>query len=348
MKIGILTGGGDCPGLNPAIRGFVLKALDYGHETWGIREGWKGLVQDIVEESPLTAERVDEIVAFGGTMLRTSRTNPYRDPEQLRAVMATIQKHGFDAIAALGGEDTLGVAARLWRDGVPTVGIPKTMDNDLSETDYTFGFDSAVSVAVDAMDRLRDTAKSHSRVIVLEVMGRHAGWVALHTAIAGGADWVLLPEAPVDLDALCAHLRAARARGKNYGLVVVSEGAEIADAPQNESRLDAFGHVVLGDRNVGESVAGEIERRTGFETRSAVLGHIQRGGAPSAFDRVLATRLGIRAAQCVQERDYGKMTAVRGTEIVAVPIEAAAGKLRTVPPDLIAATETLFNKYNRP
>jgi phosphofructokinase-like protein len=343
MKIGILTGGGDCPGLNPTIRGFVMKALDYNFEVWGIREGWKGLVNGIVEEKPLTVDRVEEIISWGGTMLRSSRTNPYKDPAQLAAVKENIQKFGFDCIVALGGEDTLGVASKLWKDGIPTVGVPKTMDNDLSETDYTFGFDTAVTVNVEAVDRLRDTARSHSRVIVLEVMGRHAGWVALHSGIAGGADWILLPEVPIDYEAMCAHLKVAYAR-KGYGIVVASEGAELPNLDESEAKLDAFGHVILSDRNVGESVAAEIEKRTGFETRSAVTGHIQRGGAPSAFDRVLASRLGIRAAQCVYEKDFGKMVAIRGTEVVAVDIEKAVGVLRTVPLDLYETVKTLFNK----
>ncbi len=343
MKIGILTGGGDCPGLNPTIRGFVMRALDYGFEVWGIREGWKGLVQGIVEDKPLTVDRVEEIISWGGTMLRSSRTNPYKDPAQLAAVKENVAKFGFDCIVALGGEDTLGVASKLWKDGIPTVGVPKTMDNDLSETDYTFGFDTAVSVDVEAVDRLRDTARSHSRVIVLEVMGRHAGWVALHTGIAGGADWILLPEVPIDYEAMCAHLKVSYAR-KGYGIVVASEGAELPNLDESEAKLDAFGHVILSNRNVGETVASEIEKRTGFETRSAVTGHIQRGGAPSAFDRVLASRLGIRAAQCVYEKDFGKMVAVRGTEIVAVDIEKAVGVLRTVPLDLYETAKTLFNK----
>lgn len=344
MKIGILTGGGDCPGLNPAIRGFVMKALDYGFEVWGIREGWKGLVQGIVEEQPLTVDRVEEIISWGGTILRSSRTNPFKDPAQLAAVKENIKEYGFDAIVALGGEDTLGVASRLWREGIPTVGIPKTMDNDLSETDYTFGFDTAVGVAVDAVDRLRDTARSHSRVMVLEVMGRHAGWVALYTGIAGGADWILLPEEPIDLDAMCDHLKLVRGRGKNYSIVVVSEGIELPDQQADESKLDAFGHVMLGERNVGEQIAAEIERRTGLETRAAALGHVQRGGSPSVFDRVLASRLGLRAAQCVYERDFGKMVALRGTEIVPVPIDAAVGTLRIVPPQMLEAVRALYNK----
>jgi phosphofructokinase-like protein len=345
MKIGILTGGGDCPGLNPAIRGFVMKALDYKSEVRGVREGWKGLTEDIVEDHPFTITEVEELIRQGGTVLLSSRTNPYKNPEQVQAVKDTIRRHGFDAIVALGGEDTLGVAAKLWKEGVPTVGIPKTMDNDLSETDYTFGFDSAVGVAVETMDRLKDTARSHSRALVLEVMGRHAGWVALYTSIAGGADWVLLPEQPVDISAMCSHLNDLRKRNKRYALIVVSEGVELTSQEDTEEvKYDSFGHPILSQKNIGETVAKLIEERTGWETRSVVIGHAQRGGAPSAFDRVLATRLGIRAAQCVQEHDFGKMVALQGNEIITVPMEKAVGRLRTVPAELFESVSALFNK----
>jgi 6-phosphofructokinase 1 len=342
LKIGILTGGGDCPGLNPAIRGFVLQALQDGHETWGIYEGWKGLIENRIEPEPLTAARVEPLIRQGGTLLFSSRTNPYKRPEHIQAVKDNVVRNGFDAIVALGGEDTLGVACRLWQEGVPTVGTPKTVDNDLSETDYTFGFDTSVQVAVEAMDRLHDTARSHSRILVLEVMGRHAGWVALNTAIAGGADWVLLPEEKPDLDAMCAHLTTARARGKNYGIVVVSEGIVLTSQDDGAPRLDAFGHAALKDNRAGERIAYEIEARTGFETRATVMGYTQRGGTPTSFDRVLATRLGIRAARCVHERDFGKMVALRGTEIVTVPLEHAVGVLRTVPRSLLADVACLF------
>ena len=343
LKIGMLTGGGDCPGLNPAIRGFVMRGLDYGFEMYGVREGWKGLVKGIVEPEPLSVSRVEDLIRQGGTTLRSSRTNPYKDPAQLEAVKENIKKFGFDAIAALGGEDTLGVASKLFKDGIPTVGIPKTMDNDLSETDYTFGFDSAVQVNMDAADRLTDTARSHSRVVVLEVMGRHAGWVALNTGIAAGADYILIPEVPLDMPDLIAQIKRAYAR-KGYAIVVASEGVELPGLDESEQKLDAFGHMILGDRNVGEWLATEIEKLTGFETRSAATGHIQRGGAPSAFDRVLASRLGIRAAQCVYEKDFGKMVAIRGTDIVAVDIQKAVGTLRTVPVELYQSVKTLFCK----
>ncbi len=343
MKIGILTGGGDCPGLNPAIRGFVMKSLDYGHDVYAIREGWRGLVKGITDDNPLTVNDVDELIYRGGTALRSSRTNPYKDPAQLEAVKENIKKFGLDAIGAFGGEDTLGVASKLFKDGFNTVGVPKTMDNDLSETDYTFGFDSAVSVNVDAVDRLRDTARSHMRVIVLEVMGRHAGWVALYSAIAGGADAVLLPEIPFDADALCEQVKRAYAR-KKFAIVVASEGVEFPKQEGEVATLDAFGHVNLSNRDVGATVAGIIEEKTGLETRSAVTGHIQRGGAPTAFDRVLASRLGIRAAQCVHEGDYGKMVAIKGTEIVTAPIELAVGTLKTIPVEFYETLTTLFNK----
>lgn len=345
MKVGILTGGGDCPGLNPAIRGFVMQALDYGFETWGVRQGWRGLVDEIVEEQPLTVDRVEELIYRGGTALGSSRTNPYNASAQgqREKMLGTIRRRGFQAIVALGGEDTLGVAAKLYKDGVPTVGIPKTMDNDLSDTDYTFGFDSAVSVDVDAIDRLRDTARSHGRAIVLEVMGRHAGWVALHTAIAGGADAVLLPETRPDMDAVCEAVKRAHQR-KGYALVVASEGASLGGGKAEADARDEFGHQMLGEQQVGETAAKIILDRTGIETRAAVTGHVQRGGSPTAFDRVLASRLGMRAARCVKDGEFGKMVALHGTSVVAVDIAAAVGTLRTVPQELIESVAALFGK----
>jgi 6-phosphofructokinase 1 len=293
---------------------------------------------------PLSIDDVKEMVGKGGTMIGTSRTNPYKKEGGVPKVLETFKKLNLHALVAMGGEDTLGVAAKLFKEHkVNVVGVPKTMDNDLSETDYTFGFDSAVSVNVDAIDRLRDTARSHSRVIVLEVMGRHAGWVALYAGIAGGADYILLPEIAMDFDRMCEHLKVAYAR-KRYGIVVASEGVELPQLDESQAQLDAFGHVILGERNVGESVANEIEKRTGFETRAAATGHIQRGGSPTAFDRVLASRLGIRAAQCVYEKDFGKMVALRGTEVVPVDIDKAVGTLRVVPRDLYDSITPLFNK----
>ncbi len=342
MKVGILTGGGDCPGLNPAIRGVVYRGLDFGFEFVGILEGWRGLVQNNYE--PLTLESVEEIIYQGGTMLGSSRTNPFRKDGEadLEATLKNIKTAGFDAIVACGGEDTLGVAAKLYtQHGVPTVGVPKTMDNDLNLTDFTFGFDTAAGVGMEALDRLRDTARSHRRVMVLEVMGRHAGWVALYTGLAGGADWITLPEEPLDLDAMCAHLQAVRARGKKYALVVASEGTEIP-SENEEKTVDSFGHVNLSNRAVGEFLAEAIQKRTGWETRSAVVGHVHRGGSPTLFDRVLGTRVGVKAAELVKAGEFGKMVALQGMEIVGVPIEQAVASLKTVPPALRELAKTTF------
>src|SRR5258708_21811291 len=311
MRIGVLTGGGDCPGLNPAIRGFVLKAISLGHECIGFQNGWKGLVDGV--SRPLGIGDVEDLIAIGGTMLGSSRTNPFKPGREgdLDKTLATIRNYKLDAVVALGGEDTRAVATKLFKLGVNAVGVPKTMDNDVDCTDFTFGFDSAVSVATESVDRLRDTARSHSRVMVVEVMGRHAGWMALYTGIAGGADWILLPEIPVDMDEMCEHLLVVRARGKMYSIVVASEGVEIPSTSNSPAEVDAFGHVILSERGVGEYVAREIEQRTGIETRFAVLGHIQRGGPPTEFDRVLASRLGIKAAELAHARDFGKVSSMQ-------------------------------------
>lgn len=333
MKVGILTGGGDCPGLNPAIRGLVYRGIDLGFEFVGIQEGWRGLVKANYE--PLGLTDVEEIIYQGGTMLGSSRTNPFKNPDDLNAVLENIKSAKFDAIVACGGEDTLGVAAKLYsQHGVPTVGVPKTMDNDLSCTDFTFGFDTAAGVGLDAIDRLRDTARSHRRVIVLEVMGRHAGWVAWYVGMAGGADWVTLPEEPLDVDAMCAHLNGVRARGKKYALIVASEGTNIP-TDDTEAVVDSFGHVNLSNRNVGEYLASEIEKRTGWESRHAVVGHVHRGGAPTLFDRVLGMRVGMKAADLVNNREFGKMAALVGTNVVGVDIVQATSVLKTVPADLL-------------
>lgn len=371
VRVAVLTGGGDCPGLNPAIRGIVLRGFAHGFEFVGIEEGWRGLVEGMT--SPLDLDRVDEIISQGGTILGSSRTNPFKKAsrEEIDRVVAKFRDLNCDALAALegeddfkdvvkllknlaglrcdalvalGGEDTLGVANRLHQLGVAAVGVPKTMDNDLSCTDYTFGFDSAVSVAVDAADRLRDTARSHRRIMVLEVMGRHAGWVALNTGIAAGADWILIPEVPVDLDEMCAHLAAVRQRGKCYGLVVASEGIELPMGDAEEMEVDAFGHVTLKERRVGEFLASQIERQTGLETRSVTLGHVQRGGSPTAFDRVLATRVGIFAADLVHNRQFGMMAAISGNEVKVVPLQAAVERLKRVPVELYDTMKTLFER----
>jgi ATP-dependent phosphofructokinase / diphosphate-dependent phosphofructokinase len=345
MKVGILTGGGDCPGLNPAIRGAVLRLLDFEDEVIGFTRGWKGLVEGTT--TPLTLDVVEPIISQGGTILRSSRTNPFKpgNETQLEAVLSNLKKFEIDALIAIGGDDTLGVASKLYHlHGINAIGVPKTMDNDLSLTDYTFGFDSAAGVALADIDRLRDTAKSHERVIVVEVMGRHAGWVALYSAVAGGADWVLIPEVEVDLDAVSAHLIKNRERGKLWGLVVVSEGVEIPSEEGGDHEVDAFGHKFLKDLAVGPTIAKEIAKRTGFEVRDVVLGHVVRGGNPSLFDRILGTRVGIKAAELVHAGDFGKMVALQGNDVLGVPIADAVGKQKVVSQELYETLLTTFNK----
>jgi phosphofructokinase-like protein len=345
MRVGILTGGGDCPGLNPAIRGAVLRGLDHGYEFVGLELGWRGLVEGLT--TPVTLERVEEIIRLGGTMLGSSRTNPFRKgaEDDLQRCLDNWKRLELDALIALGGEDTLGVANKLFKHyGLHVVGVPKTMDNDLNHTDFTFGFDTAAGVALDAADRLLDTARSHRRILVLEVMGRHAGWVALHVGIAAGADWITLPEVPLDFEAMIGALRRKRERGKQWGLVVASEGTELPRADTDELEVDAFGHVSLKDREVGETLASEIEKALGIETRSVTLGHVQRGGTPTLFDRVLGSRVGIKAADMVRDGDWGKMAALQGTNVVAVDLELAVSNLKTVPPQLWAEALSLINK----
>jgi 6-phosphofructokinase 1 len=345
MRIGVLTGGGDCPGLNPALRAIVMRALDYGDEVVGLRQGWLGLLE--ADATPLSLEVVDPIINQGGTILESSRTNPTRDEERIQQCLANAKELRLDALVALGGEDTLGAAHKLCQHGLCCVGVPKTMDNDLNATDYTFGFDSAVAVAVDAADRLKDTARSHRRVMVLEVMGRHAGWVALHTGVCAGADWVLIPEVRFDLEEMIAHLKRVIARGKHWGLVVASEGVKL---PRPESgagsaskhERDEFRHDLL--RGVGEYLAAQIKDHADIETRATVLGHIVRGGAPTPFDRWLATRVGIKAVELVHEGRFDHMAALQGNQIVGVPLEAAVGELKLVPVELYREVKTLFSR----
>ena len=331
--IGVLTGGGDCPGLNAVIRAVVRTGAKYGFDTIGIRDGWHGLIAGDVE--PLTDYSVTGILPKGGTILGTSRTNPFKDGADVQRLRDNIRRFGIDALVAIGGEDTLGVANKLSAMGIPVVGVPKTIDNDVAATDYTFGFDTAVSIVTEAIDRLHTTAESHHRIMVVEVMGRHAGWIATMAGIAGGADQILIPEVPFDLDEVAGHLQARYEKGKKFSIVVVAEGAQpkgMEGAITQSARTDEFGHVTLG--GIGTFLRDELEKRLGMETRVTVLGHVQRGGSPTAHDRVLATRFGVAAVELIREKDFGKMVALRGNDIVAVPLEEAVANLKTVDMDL--------------
>jgi ATP-dependent phosphofructokinase / diphosphate-dependent phosphofructokinase len=342
VRIGVLTGGGDCPGLNAVIRAIVRKGIDrHGHAIVGFRDGWRGPLENAYEE--LTIESTRGILPRGGTILRSSRTNPFaRDdgPERIRENLTTLH---LDGLIAIGGEDTLGAAARLYGDhNLPLVGVPKTIDNDLGGTDMTFGFDTAVQIATEAIDRLHTTAESHNRVMIVEVMGRHAGWIALHSGLAGGADVILIPERPFDIEDVVRLIRRRHSRGRFFSIVVVAEGAVPREGTMEtvEGAQDEFGHARLG--GIGQRLEREIEERTGFDARATVLGHIQRGGTPTAFDRVLATRLGLAAVDAANEGRWGAMPAVRGTQIKLVPLSEAVADLRTVPVDEYEAAETFF------
>jgi phosphofructokinase-like protein len=342
VRIGILTGGGDCPGLNAVIRAVARRAFDRGDEVVGVLHGWRGLVEG--QFRPLGPIDVSGILPRGGTILKTSRTNPYKVDGGVERVLENLS--GLDALVAIGGEDTLGVASRLHAEhDVHVVGVPKTIDNDLSGTDYTFGFDTAVAVATEAIDRLHSTAESHDRVMVCEVMGRHTGWIAVMAGMAGGADVILTPERPVTVETCCQLIQKRHAKGKDFSIVVVSEGWELR-TEDGEGQLvdsgatDAFGHVRLG--GVGDALAREIEARTGFETRVTTLGHIQRGGSPTAHDRVLATRYGLKAANMVYAGAWGQMAALRGDRIEAVPLSAAVAELKTVPDELYEQASAFF------
>ncbi len=342
-RIGILTGGGDVPGLNAAIRAVARRSLEYGFDVYGIRNGWAGLIDGIVD--PLSMKSVSGILHVGGTMLGSSRTNPFKRAGDIEKTLATIAKLGLDAIVPIGGEDTLGVAERLYREhSVPVSGVPKTMDNDVWGTDYCIGFDTATTTVCEALDKLHTTASAHHRALVVEVMGRHAGWVAVIGGLAGGADFVVIPEVPCSIERMCEHLRRRYAMGKPFSIIVVSEGAQITDLTVNEDlgQADAFGHVRLDRRGLAETVAREVERHTGFETRSVVLGHLQRGGSPTVFDRVLATRLGVRAADRVKEGMFGYMSALQGNQIVDVPLAEAMSKMKTVDPELYRLAEIFY------
>lgn len=340
-KIGILTGGGDCPGLNPVIRAVVRKAINEGFEVVGIKNGWKGMIEN--DSIPLDLRSVSGILPKGGTILGTSRTNPYKKEGGVQKVKETYAALGLDALIAVGGEDTLGVAAKLNAEKIGNVvGVPKTIDNDLSATDYTFGFDTAVNVATECIDRLHTTAESHHRIIVCEVMGRHAGWIATEAGIAGGADIILIPELPIDIEEVCAILKKRHSRGKTFSIVVVAEGAKFKKSAEvlQVEKLDEFGHVRLG--GIGDELAKLIEAKTGYETRVSVLGHIQRGGTPTAFDRILGTRLGVKAVELVVKKKFGRMVALSGVKIIDVPLEDAVKELKTVDMELYEIAKVFF------
>jgi ATP-dependent phosphofructokinase / diphosphate-dependent phosphofructokinase len=341
MRVGVLTGGGDCPGLNAVIRAVVRRGVqEYGYEFLGFRGGWRGPLEG--DTVPLTREDVRGILPRGGTILKSSRTNPFKIEHGVEKIKENLAAKGVDALIAIGGEDTLGVATKLADLGVNVVGVPKTIDNDLSGTDFTFGFDTAVNIAVEAIDRLHTTAESHRRVIVVEVMGRHAGWIALHSGMAGGAAVILIPEMPFDIDKVSKYVESRFADGF-APIICVSEGAvpkEGGGMTLQTEEKDAFGHVRLG--GIGDRLAKEIEERTGREARAVVLGHVQRGGTPTAFDRWLATRFGLSAIAAVKDGDFGKMVALRGTDIIRIPLAVGTGQLKLVTPDRYAEAEVFF------
>ncbi len=345
MRIGVLTGGGDCPGLNAVIRAVVRKSMmQYGWEVYGIRNGWAGYVDSNVDL--LDLNKVSGILPKGGTILGTSRTNPFKKEGVPETIVENARELGIDATVAVGGEDTLGVAYRLHKLGMPTVGVPKTIDNDLGGTDFTFGFDTAVNIATEAIDRLHTTAESHHRVIVVEVMGRHTGWIAVYAGIAGGADVILVPEKPFVLEEVCDLIKKRHSRQKSFSIVVVAEGAKLqvegdvdGSLITQDVEMDDFGHVRLG--GIGNVLGREVERRTGFETRVSVLGYVQRGGTPTAFDRVLATRYGVKACELVEQGEYGKMVALRGNKIIGVEMEDAL-KMKKVDMDLYNIASLFF------
>jgi ATP-dependent phosphofructokinase / diphosphate-dependent phosphofructokinase len=341
MRIGVLTGGGDCPGLNAVIRAIVRKGIrTYRHEFVGFRYGWAGVLAN--EGYDLTLDSTRGILHRGGTILGSSRTNPYKQDGGAEAVKRTMRERMLDALIPIGGEDTLGVARRLHDDGVNIVGVPKTIDNDLAGTDFTFGFQTAVQIATDAIDRLHTTAESHNRVMVVEVMGRHAGWIAVHSGMAGGADVILVPERPFDIENVCEHIRRRHAHGRTFSIVVVAEGATPSDGGviSEHEATDAFGHQRLG--GIAVTLEKEIESRTGFETRMTILGHTQRGGTPLAYDRVLGTRFGVAAVDAASDGDYGKMVALRSTSIVRVPLDEALAEPKLLDTELWDTAEVFF------
>ncbi|MGZ4855099.1 MAG: 6-phosphofructokinase [Candidatus Angelobacter sp.] len=345
MKIGILTGGGDCPGLNAVIRAIVRKGIFHHNDQFvGFLEGWRGVLEN--NTRPLDLEAVKGILPQGGTILRTSRTNPSKRENGLERCIENLKKNGVEALIAVGGDDTQSVSLKLFDRDVKVVAVPKTIDNDLTGTDLCFGFDTAVSIATEAIDRVHTTAEAHNRVIVVEVMGREAGWIALYSGVAGGADVILIPEQPFDIQEIAETIKGRHARGRYFSIVVVAEGAKLATrTPETERRkTDEFGHVRLG--GIGNTLAAEIESRTGFEARAVVLGHIQRGGSPTAFDRMLATRYGIGAIDLVHEGKFGRMVALKGNDISSVPIADAVAKTRYVSQEFIDIAEGLREKHS--
>ena len=340
MRIGVLTGGGDCPGLNAVIRAIVRKGVtDYGHEFVGYRDGWRGPLEGAGR--PLGVPEVRGILPRGGTILGSSRTNPVKEEDGIDRVKATLEKDGVDGLIAIGGEDTLGVAAKLDEEGVNVVGVPKTIDNDLGATDYTFGFDTAVNIAMEAIDRLHTTAESHKRALIVEVMGRHAGWIAFHAGVAGGANVILIPEIEFEIERVCEYIER-RYESQYSPIIVVAEGAQPkGGVPQKDGEpVDDFGHTRLG--GIAHWLEGEIEDRTGHEARATVLGHVQRGGTPTAFDRVLATRFGLHAIDAAHSGEWGQMTALRSTNIELVPLSEATAELKVVPESLYREAEVFF------
>lgn len=341
MRIGILTGGGDCPGLNAVIRAVVKRsAKDYGSEVLGFLEGWRGAMENMI--MPISLQATGGLINRGGTILRTSRTNPFTVEGGPAKILESLKRNNLDALIAVGGEDTTGVANELFKQfQLPVVCVPKTIDNDLNSTDYSFGFDTAINIVCEALDRLHTTAESHNRVLVCEVMGRHAGWIACYGGIAGGADYICIPEKPVEIKEMLKVIKMRHVRGRNFSIIVVAEGAKLADTEITKTEeKDSFGHVKLG--GIGEEIAKIIEKETGFETRAITLGHLQRGGAPSAFDRILGTRFGVKAADLVHEGKFGRMVALQGTNIVDVPIEAGVGALKTLDQEMYKVAEVFF------
>lgn len=344
MKIGILTGGGDCPGLNAVIRAIVRKGIfHYEDQFVGFMEGWRGVMENVTHR--LDLEAVKGILPQGGTILRTSRTNPAKKEGGLEKCIANLAANGVEALIALGGDDTQSVSLKLFERGVKVVAVPKTIDNDLSGTDLCFGFDTAVSIATEAIDRVHTTAEAHNRVIVVEVMGRDSGWIAIYSGVAGGADVILIPEQPFDIQEIAETIKQRHDRGRYFSIVVVAEGAKLANkSPDSERRkTDEFGHVRLG--GIGNTLAAEIESRTGFETRAVILGHTQRGGSPTAFDRMLASRYGIGAIDLVHKNQFGRMVALKGTNITSVPIAEAISRTRYVSQEYIDVAASLRERH---